>query len=327
MKTKLLRLILSMMSVAMLIGCSNHSWTKKSQFALSDPDRRAIKKADLTALLPPGPPAKAIAVWDPAVRHTGNETPQRGFASRVYFYDALAKRPIKVDGSIVVYAFDEDNRKPTDHVPTRSYYFAKEDVKKLHSKSQLGHSYNLWVPWDTEGSEGKVKKVSLIVRYVPDSGSSVISSQAIAYLPGKVDQNEMLAKAEWEKQQQLVGGAIQQVSYLTESGLRKNVANLPKPEERMIESNDNRPLRMQTSTISVPTGFSQGMEQALRTAPVESKTAMPSSGILPVGYMEEQLKEQSTSVEASGQESPLKAAPKLSERREAFHQKALHQKR
>ncbi|MDR1963365.1 MAG: hypothetical protein LBQ50_06270 [Planctomycetaceae bacterium] len=231
-----------------------------------------LTKPDFSALKPAGPAAKALAIWEPAVKHEAESQPKRGFGGRVYFYDQEARKPIKVKGNVVVYAFDEENRRHDDNVPTRSYFFEANDVKKLYAKSKLGHSYNFWIPWDEEGPDGKAKKISLIVRYVPEVGSSVVSSQAAVYLPGKFGQTELVAKAEWDsvtKQE----GTIQQVSYQnrnTQNG--NNVSNFlnninntnntnnandlndsknTKPEERIVESNDNRPTTMKTSTIDV----------------------------------------------------------------------------
>lgn len=206
------------------------------------------KTPDLSALKPAGPAAKAIAAWEPAVKHDSDKPAQRGFGGRVYFYDAAAKNPVKVKGTVVVYAYDEDGRKIDDNAPTRSFVFTEKDLKRNYSKSKLGHSYNLWVPWDSEGPDGKAKKISLIVRYIPSKGSSVVSSQVAAYLPGKINQDELMAKAEWEQ------NGIQQVGY--SAAVRQTDASIdaksPKPEERLIESNDKRPAAMQTATIMVP---------------------------------------------------------------------------
>lgn len=264
-----------MLLVFSTLGCAGTSW---------------MKAPDLSKLKPPGPPAKALAVWEPAIRHDGDNTPQRGFGGRVYFYDQESRNPIKVKGNVVVYAFDEENRKPDDNAPTRSYYFAKNDVKKLYSKSKLGHSYNFWVPWDAEGPDGKVKKVSLIVRYVPDTGSSVVSSQAAVYLPGKEGQTEMMAKTEWDDIQNF-NGPIQQVAHLTEA--RRN--SLDKTDIRLIESNESRPSAMQTSTISVPTNAAQGLQAAL-SIPAVKPNAEPNPvpvaqrEVLPAGFVNENKK-------------------------------------
>ncbi|GHT25401.1 hypothetical protein FACS18942_00100 [Planctomycetales bacterium] len=224
----------------------------------------------MSSMLPAGPPVKSLAAWEPAVKHSDLEKPQRGFGGRVYFYDEDGSKPVKVKGCVVVYAFDEENRKPNDNAPTRSYFFAKDDVKKLYSKSKLGHSYNFWIPWDEEGPDGKAKKVSLIVRYVPDNGSSVVSSQAAVYLPGKAGQNEMLAKEEWNKRQEQsrVSGIIPPVSGIMQAsyseGQNGGLQELkpPKqilPQEHLLEGNNNRPQTMKTTTISIPETLSTGL--------------------------------------------------------------------
>lgn len=216
-----------------------------------------IQQPDLSALKPAGPAAKAIAAWEPAVKHDGDQPAQRGFGGRVYFYDAAAKKPIKVKGNVVVYAYDEEGRKADDSVPTRSFMFDAKDLKRYYSKSKLGHSYNFWVPWDSQGPDGKAKKISLIVRYIPEKGSSVVSSQVAAYLPGKMNQNEMMAKTEWEQRQgasPMLPEGIRQVSYSEQKPMGQNVNGQgPLLEERLIESNENRPQAMQTATINLPT--------------------------------------------------------------------------
>jgi hypothetical protein len=223
----------------MLTGCSGTSWTKP----------------DISVLKPSGPPAKAVAVWEPAVKHETDQEPQRGFGGRVYFYDQESKKPIKIKGNVVVYAFDEETRQPDDNAPTRSYLFDKSDVKKLYSKSKLGPSYNFWVPWDSEGPDGNAKKVSLIVRYIPEVGSSVVSSQAVVYLPGKFDQTgqtELMAKTDWNIQK-TQEGTIQQVAHWSQNDPNdlkpnENSKRVP-PTEYPIESNNNRPSTMKISTI------------------------------------------------------------------------------
>ncbi|MDR0705376.1 MAG: hypothetical protein LBF88_10365 [Planctomycetaceae bacterium] len=232
------------MTLFTLIGCSGTSWTKP----------------DFSVLRHSGPPSKAVAVWEPAVKHESGQEPQRGFGGRVYFYDQEAKKPIKINGNVVVYAFDEENRNPDDNAPTRSYLFDKDDVKKIYSKSKLGPSYNCWVPWDSEGPDGNAKKVSLIVRYIPEVGSSVVSSQAVVYLPGKLNQmqtqTELMAKTgNNEFSNPKTNGTIQQVAHWNQNqrdrpmNVINNDSKRSQPTEFPVESNDNRPPTMKISTI------------------------------------------------------------------------------
>jgi hypothetical protein len=198
-----------------------------------------MHKPDLSKFKPAGPAQSVVAVWEPAV-NTNGDKPVRGFGGRVYFYDQSQTKPVKVHGDIVVYLFNEEGRMMDNTKPDEGYVFDDKTLnsKSVYKKSKLGPSYNLWIPVDSEGADGKAKKVSLIVRYMPKKGASVVSSQSTAYLPGKHNTNEMLAQTE--------RAGIQQVGMM-----------LPKPdsdrstltEEKPIEINENRPAAMQTVTI------------------------------------------------------------------------------
>jgi hypothetical protein len=163
---------------------------------------------DLSALKPPGPVATVVAAWEPAVSNGSN--PHRGFGGRVYLYDH--ERPVKAKGTIVVYIFEEDGRQPGDEKPNEGLVFTEKmlNSKGVYQKSKIGHSYNLWVPIDTAGPDGQAKKVSLIVRYIPEKGSSVVSSQTTTHLPGRQKKETMIAQSEWDNLAETV--PIQQVS-------------------------------------------------------------------------------------------------------------------
>ncbi|MDR3182424.1 MAG: hypothetical protein LBT89_05785 [Planctomycetaceae bacterium] len=199
----------------------------------------SLPKPDLAKLKPPGPAQTVVAVWEPAV-NTNGDKPVRGFGGRIYFYDQSQTKPVKIHGSLVVYLFNEEGRTVDNTKPDEGYVFDDKTLnsKSVYKKSKLGPSYNLWIPVDSEGAEGKAKKVSLIVRYIPKKGAAVISEQAAAYLPGKREPNTMLAQTE--------PGGIQQVGAL----LPKEVSEKPRlTEETPIETNENRPKTMQTITI------------------------------------------------------------------------------
>ena len=47
-------------------------------------------------------------------------------------------KPVKVDGTLEVYAFDETDRDPTNSAPDRKYVFSPEDFRKHFSEGKLG---------------------------------------------------------------------------------------------------------------------------------------------------------------------------------------------
>lgn len=129
-----------------------------------------------------GIPVRMVGAWTDTVMTKPGEKPQRGFGGRVMFYGEEGEEPIIVDGQLVVYAFDETGRAPTDNKPTRRYVFPPETIKQHMSKSDIGASYSFWLPWDEVG--GQKTEVSLICRFEPKGGPIVTGEQTRHMLPG-----------------------------------------------------------------------------------------------------------------------------------------------
>ena len=204
---------------------------------------------DMSALKPPGPATTVAAAWEPAV--SNGENPMRGFGGRIYLYDQDMQRPIKAKGTIVVYIFDEEGRMPGDEKPNEGLVFNEKilNSKGVYKKSKVGHSYNLWIPIDAAGPEGQAKKISLIVRYIPEKGgSSVTSTQTTAHLPGRHNDETMAAHARSNGQMYRDSDPIYQVSAQRLSSNRPPPERARLTEERMIESAD-RPQILQAVTI------------------------------------------------------------------------------
>lgn len=130
----------------------------------------------------PKTPTKIVAVWTDAVLHQAGKPATRGFGGRLMFYGPEDNTPLKVEGTLVVYAFDEEGRLPTDVKPDRKYVFPPDQFARHYSKSKLGHSYSVWIPWDEVG--GPRKEISLIARFIPKNGSAIISAPSRQILPG-----------------------------------------------------------------------------------------------------------------------------------------------
>jgi hypothetical protein len=131
-----------------------------------------------------GTPTRVTCAWTDTVMSQPGKKSQRGFGGRLLFYEEDEKNPILVDGQLVVYAFDETGREPTDNKPTRRYVFPAEQMPLHMSKNQLGASYSFFLPWDEAG--GPKTEVSLICRFEPKEGSVVSSEQTRQVLPGTI---------------------------------------------------------------------------------------------------------------------------------------------
>jgi hypothetical protein len=134
-----------------------------------------------------GTPVRMVGTWTDTILTKQGQKPQRGFGGRIMFYEKDEDKPILVDGQLVVYAFDETGRDPTDNKPTRRYVFPAEQIPQHMSKSEIGASYSFWLPWDEAG--GPRTQVSLICRFEPTDGPIITSEQTKHLLPGTVPMN------------------------------------------------------------------------------------------------------------------------------------------
>jgi hypothetical protein len=129
-----------------------------------------------------GTPVRVVGTWTDTVLTQPGQKPQRGFGGRLVFYGRDEKKPILVDGQLVVYAFDETGRDATDTRPTRRYVFPADQVLLHMSTSEIGATYSFWLPWDEAG--GPRTEVSLICRFEPNGGAVITSEQTRHLLPG-----------------------------------------------------------------------------------------------------------------------------------------------
>ncbi|MEJ5340638.1 MAG: hypothetical protein WHT09_03645 [Thermogutta sp.] len=128
------------------------------------------------------PVQSVVVFWTEALIERRSGPPYRGFGGRVYFYPADMSRPMKVRGTLVVYAFDDNLPPPENLKPVRKFVFTNEQLEKVYSDSKLGPSYNILIPWDEFSP--KAQRISLIARFIPENGPSVVSEQARVFLPG-----------------------------------------------------------------------------------------------------------------------------------------------
>ena len=127
-------------------------------------------------------PEKVIAIWTDATYELPGQAPTRGFGGRVYFYNAKGE-VVPVNGQLVVYAYDDSDANAEEGQPTRKYAFTAEQLTRYYSNSDLGASYNIWIPWDSVG--GDEKQIALFPVFVDEAGKMVRGAFANNRLPGK----------------------------------------------------------------------------------------------------------------------------------------------
>jgi hypothetical protein len=200
-------------------------------------------------------PVRLVGTWADTVLHQTGKKPQRGFGGRLIFYGEGSNDPILVDGELVVYAFDESNREPTDNKPTRRYVFPADQIARRLSETELGPSYSFWLPWDEVG--GPQTQVSLIARFQPKDGAVVVGEQTKHLLPGELTAAAFAGMAAGRAHPDLPEGipmrpAAAQLSSATGNASGANSQVELASYEAPIQP---PPQRMTTTSISLPTNF------------------------------------------------------------------------
>ncbi len=113
-------------------------------------------------------PTRMVSTWTEAVENRIGAKSRRGFGGRITFFKSGIEKPVRVDGQLVVYAFDETTREPYRTEPTRRFVFPADTLEVRESDGELGTSYSVWLPWDDAG--GTERKISLIARFEPKDG-------------------------------------------------------------------------------------------------------------------------------------------------------------
>ncbi len=176
-------------------------------------------------------PSEVAVVWTTALLEKEASRPTRGFGGMVTFYGKDQKRPVRVDGQLTVYAYENVSHDHDDSTPDRKYIFTAEQLKTHYGEGDLGPSYSIWIPWDEAG--GPRQEIGLIVRFDSVEEKTVM---------GKPTHN-ILAGAKITKNRKSTG----------ESSHVEQVCYLPPVDEldRSSTAKASGP-RMQTITLTLP---------------------------------------------------------------------------
>jgi hypothetical protein len=204
-------------------------------------------------------PRQLVPVWSDTVLHQAGMAATRGFGGRLMFYGQDKHKPIRVEGSLIVYAWD-DSKGSMERAPDRKYVFPSEALQNHYSASTLGHSYSFWVPWDAAG--GPLQHVTLISRFLSSDGTELTGAPAHVVLqgpggstpfPSELLNPEANSKTSADKDRLAAhlrnkeDGGVQRISYETEE------VNARRTDQRSYTKPAHPGL--QTSEIGLTRGF------------------------------------------------------------------------
>jgi hypothetical protein len=210
----------------------------------------------------PGKPDKIIALWSDTVLTQTGRPPIRGFGGRLMFYEGKKEEPIKVEGTLMVYAFDETDRDANNSKPDRKYAFTPQQLPAHFSKSKIGNSYSVWLPWDEVG--GEQREITLIVRFQPKEGTAALSEPCRQLLPGRIVPHPPKASA---IPSEPPGPALGSLPGQVNAGVLPASYQAPVTDGTGLLTAEWQRRRLSTTTIAVPSG---SMVRAAISVPQES---------------------------------------------------------
>jgi hypothetical protein len=296
--------LLAAIALSTFAGCASISpskW-KASNWSMKKAVGLEPEKPD------PVVPERMVATWVDTTLSTVGKKPQRGFGGKLMFFEKGTEDPVRVEGNLVVYAFDETDRPDHETHPTRKYIFPMEEFVRHESDSSLGPAYSFWLPWDEVG--GQQRNISLIAKFEPKGGPVVLGEQTRHLLPGvtidpnagkpmltktvQTDNGEQIRLTTYDGQSAAaVGGAAAESSIVVPSPPKQmSTATIPLPK-RLGEaakaeqttaydsSTSSRPLsqisKMQASASPLPGEFAQAAQ-----APMSDSGVVQAAAMMPV---------------------------------------------
>jgi hypothetical protein len=157
------------LSATLLSGCSS--------FELSRP--QAFLKGSRHHVA-----SRCLCLWQAADEMGDTGKARKGFAGQIYFFAAGNASPVKVDGDVTVFVYENHESGGSLGQPIAEYPFNSEQWNQFLSESEIGPGYALFAPYPRSGVTEA--NCALRVRLTRPDGSEVLSEvSAIRLTTGK----------------------------------------------------------------------------------------------------------------------------------------------
>jgi hypothetical protein len=120
------------------------------------------------------PVVQITCLWEPSEGRDPDGMPCRGFAGQILFLGNKGGTPVKVDGAVMIYLFDDQGSPEEQAVPIHQYNFDAVSWSQHMRMGTLGPAYHVFIPYTRKGAYES--NCSLRVKLTPKNGSAVIYS-------------------------------------------------------------------------------------------------------------------------------------------------------
>ncbi|MSR59544.1 MAG: hypothetical protein EXS05_18195 [Planctomycetaceae bacterium] len=139
-------------------------------------------KEDFPKAGPQTPVVQIVPLWQASTGVGLAQRTCRGFAGQLLFLVHGNPTPGMVDGTVSVYVFDDQGNDDEKQKPIHKFDFSPEVWSTHAQNSSLGLTYSVFIPYTRPGNHQC--HCSLMVRYTPREGPTILSEMVEVELPG-----------------------------------------------------------------------------------------------------------------------------------------------
>ncbi|MFG0333981.1 MAG: hypothetical protein ACF8TS_11515 [Maioricimonas sp. JB049] len=129
------------------------------------------------------PAIEVLCFWEAAEGRGLDNLPTRGFAGQVLFFTSGSAEPVKVNGDVRVYLFDDQGTPEEQARPIHQFDFHAHAWETFLRETNVGAAYQLFIPYTRKGVHQA--ECGIRVRFTPENGLPLYSKMAAITLPGK----------------------------------------------------------------------------------------------------------------------------------------------
>ncbi|HUQ72106.1 MAG TPA: hypothetical protein VM165_21445, partial [Planctomycetaceae bacterium] len=98
------------------------------------------------------PVMQVTCLWEPSEGRNPDGAPCRGFAGQILFLGNKGGTPVKVDGSVMVYLFDDQGTSEEEQAaPIHQYSFDAVAWSQHLRVGSMGPTYHVFIPYTRKG--------------------------------------------------------------------------------------------------------------------------------------------------------------------------------
>jgi len=130
------------------------------------------------------PAVRVLCMWQPVEGRGLDDLPTPGFAGQIAFLTAGSPEPVRVEGDVSVYLFDDQGTEAEQQRPLRRFNFLGGAWQMHEQETSWGPTYQIFIPYVREGTHQA--RCALCVQLRPPGGGPVVRSDlAHVTLPGE----------------------------------------------------------------------------------------------------------------------------------------------